>query len=93
MYKILFWISIFNIVLFLIPFGIIGVADFSENRGTTKSVAMFYYVLMNFVFVLPALVSLFVRKRKLLFILLALNIFSFGWLLYQLVAYLRSLGP
>ncbi len=88
--KLTLGFSILNIIIFLLPIVIIGFADFSNNLGTSKGVVIFSFILLNFIFLLPALGALFVRRnRPLISILFGLNIFCLGWLLYQLIPYLK----
>ena len=63
MFRINIIFSITNILIFLLEFFIFIFADFSENRGTTKDVGLFYFIILYIWLVIPSLVFLLLNTK------------------------------
>ncbi len=69
-YKINTIVSIANILIFITEFFLIASTDFSENKGTSKDIALLSFAFLYIWFVVPAILALALsrhrKKRKLL---------------------------
>lgn len=63
-YKINTIISIANILIFIIEFLLIAVADFSENKGTSKDVVLFSFTFLYIWLILPSILAIALNKYR-----------------------------
>ena len=63
-YKINTLISIANILIFGIEFLLIAVTDFSENKGTSKDVALFSFTFLYIWLIFPSVLALVLAKYR-----------------------------
>ncbi len=94
-YKINTVVSIANILIFIIEFLLIAVTDFSENKGSSKDVALFSFTFLYIWLILPSILALalnkYRKKRKLHdVVFLVVNAIILIYNLPMFIDYLKS---
>lgn len=85
-------LAVINISIFIIELFLIMLSDFSDNAGTTKGVAITYFIFGYIWYCLPSVFYLFFKKKilnnSLLIIIFIVNTVIFFYSLSMLLAYL-----
>lgn len=94
-YKLNTIFSVSNILIFIIEFLIISLADFSKNLGTSKDVALFSFTFLYIWYTFPSILTLFLtryrKKHQLVDVpLFIINVVIFILCFPMFLAYIRS---